>query len=141
LSVERRAPEFEILVSSPEANMMKSAPVVMRIYQRRDCKQPPPTGTVFDAADAASFHLNDSIRGLRVSLTALQISPRLAPCDRRGTAWASWQRPDKSCDQPSAVCTQNLNPNVLTMKSAQYGARNYDAGSLNLARDRRILVQ
>jgi hypothetical protein len=39
------------------------------------------------------------------------------------------------------VCTENLNPNVLTMKSAQYGARNYDAGSLNLARDRRILVQ
>ena len=40
-----------------------------------------------------------------------------------------------------AVCTENLNPNVLTMKSAQYGARIYDAGSLNLARDRRILVQ
>src|SRR6266702_3918799 len=31
------------------------------------------------------------------------------------------------------VCTENLNPNVLTMKSAQYGARIYDAGSLNLA--------
>jgi len=41
----------------------------------------------------------------------------------------------------TAVCTENLNPNVLTMKSAQYGARIYDAGSLNLARDRRILVQ
>ena len=41
----------------------------------------------------------------------------------------------------SPVCTENLNPNVLTMKSAQYGARIYDAGSLNLARDRRILVQ
>jgi hypothetical protein len=27
------------------------------------------------------------------------------------------------------------------MKSAQYGARIYDAGSLNLARDRRIFVQ
>jgi hypothetical protein len=40
-----------------------------------------------------------------------------------------------------AVCTENLNPNVLTMKSAQYGARIYDAGSLNLARDRRIFVQ
>jgi hypothetical protein len=32
LSVERRAPEFEILVTSPESNMMKSAAVVMRIY-------------------------------------------------------------------------------------------------------------
>jgi hypothetical protein len=40
-----------------------------------------------------------------------------------------------------AVCTENLNPNVLTMKSAQYGARIYDTGSLNLARDRRIFVQ
>jgi hypothetical protein len=39
------------------------------------------------------------------------------------------------------VCTENLNPNVLTMKSAQYGARIYDARSLNLARDRRIFVQ
>ena len=39
------------------------------------------------------------------------------------------------------VCTENLNPNVLTMKSAQYRARIYDARSLNLARDRRILVQ
>jgi quinol monooxygenase YgiN len=41
----------------------------------------------------------------------------------------------------AALCTENLNPNVLTMKSAQYRARIYDAGSLNLARDRRILVQ
>ena len=41
----------------------------------------------------------------------------------------------------TVVCTENLNPNVLTMKSAQYGARIYDAGSLNLARDRRIFVQ
>jgi hypothetical protein len=39
------------------------------------------------------------------------------------------------------LCAENLNPNVLTMKSAQYGARIYDAGSLNLARDRRIFVQ
>jgi hypothetical protein len=43
--------------------------------------------------------------------------------------------------EKAAVCTENLNPNVLTMKSAQYGARIYDAGSLNLARDRRIIVQ
>jgi hypothetical protein len=44
-------------------------------------------------------------------------------------------------DRFDGVCTENLNPNVLTMKSAQYGARIYDAGSLNLARDRRIFVQ
>ena len=48
---------------------------------------------------------------------------------------------DSVLSQLAAVCTENLNPNVLTMKSAQYGARIYDAGSLNLARDRRILVQ
>jgi hypothetical protein len=48
---------------------------------------------------------------------------------------------EESARTSMAVCTENLNPNVLTMKSAQYGARNYDAGSLNLARDRRILVQ
>jgi GST-like protein len=44
-------------------------------------------------------------------------------------------------DMACYPCTENLNPNVLTMKSAQYGARIYDAGSLNLARDRRIFVQ
>ena len=46
-----------------------------------------------------------------------------------------------AADYITAVCTENLNPNVLTMKSAQYRARIYDARSLNLARDRRILVQ
>src|SRR5882757_10962174 len=66
LNVERRAPEFEILVPSPEANMMKSAPMVMRIHQRRDCKQPSSIATVFDAAYAAPFHLNDCVLGLHV---------------------------------------------------------------------------
>src|ERR1700730_16167288 len=39
------------------------------------------------------------------------------------------------------VCTENLNPNVAVMKSAQDGVRTYDAGSLDQTRDRRILVQ
>src|SRR5882672_1607760 len=39
------------------------------------------------------------------------------------------------------VCTENLNPNVVVMKSAQDGVRTYDAGSLDRTRDRRILVQ
>jgi len=39
------------------------------------------------------------------------------------------------------VCTENSNPNVLVMKSAQDGVRSDDAGSLNRARDRRIFVQ
>jgi hypothetical protein len=43
--------------------------------------------------------------------------------------------------EPPKASTENLNLNVLTMKSPQYGARIYDAGSLNLARDRRIFVQ
>src|ERR1700692_2283888 len=41
----------------------------------------------------------------------------------------------------SPVCTENLNPNVVVMKSAQDGVRTYDAGSLDRTRDRRILVQ
>jgi hypothetical protein len=44
-------------------------------------------------------------------------------------------------DRTDRCVYRNLNPNVLTMKSAQYGARTYDAGSLNRTRDRRILVQ
>jgi hypothetical protein len=51
------------------------------------------------------------------------------------------QRSAPCCPINCVVCTENLNPNVLTMKSAQYRARIYDAGSLNLPRDRRILVQ
>jgi hypothetical protein len=39
------------------------------------------------------------------------------------------------------VCTENLNPNVLTMKSAQYGARIYDAGSLNLASESHVFAK
>jgi len=41
----------------------------------------------------------------------------------------------------TVVCTENSNPNVLVMKSAQDGVRSDDAGSLNRARDRRIFVQ
>src|SRR4029077_14523079 len=36
---------------------------------------------------------------------------------------------------------RKLNPNVLMMKSAQDGVRNYGAGSLNRTRDGRILLQ
>jgi transcriptional regulator with XRE-family HTH domain len=43
--------------------------------------------------------------------------------------------------QRLTVCTENLNPNIVVMKSAQDGVRTYDAGSLNRTRDRRILVQ
>src|SRR5246127_4600579 len=39
------------------------------------------------------------------------------------------------------VCTKNLNPSVLMMKSAQDSVRTYDAGSLNRTRNRRIFVQ
>jgi hypothetical protein len=40
-----------------------------------------------------------------------------------------------------AVCTENLNPDVVVMKSAKNGVRFDGAGPLNRARDRRILVQ
>src|SRR5882762_2807637 len=39
------------------------------------------------------------------------------------------------------VCTENLNPNVLMMKSAQDSVRTYDAGSLYRPRNRRIFMQ
>ncbi len=39
------------------------------------------------------------------------------------------------------VCTEDSNPDVVMVKSAQNGVRTYEAGSLNRTRDRRILVQ
>jgi hypothetical protein len=39
------------------------------------------------------------------------------------------------------VCTENLNTGVVVMKSAQHGTRTDHTGSLNGARNRRILVQ
>jgi hypothetical protein len=39
------------------------------------------------------------------------------------------------------VCTEILNSGVVVMESAKDGARIDDTGSLNRARDRRILVQ
>jgi hypothetical protein len=40
-----------------------------------------------------------------------------------------------------AVCTENLNPEVVVMESAEDGARLYASGSLNLANSRRVFVQ
>jgi hypothetical protein len=40
-----------------------------------------------------------------------------------------------------AVRTEDSNPDVVMVKSAQNGVRTYEAGSLNRTRDRRILVQ
>jgi hypothetical protein len=39
------------------------------------------------------------------------------------------------------VCTENLNPDVVVMKSAKDGVRFDASGPLNRARDRRIFVQ
>jgi hypothetical protein len=41
----------------------------------------------------------------------------------------------------TGVCTENLSSGVAVMKSAQDGARTDHTGSLNRARNRRILVQ
>jgi DNA polymerase III subunit epsilon len=50
-----------------------------------------------------------------------------------------------ACELPttgtSAVCTEIPNSGVVVMESAKDGARIDDTGSLNRARDRRILVQ
>ena len=42
---------------------------------------------------------------------------------------------------PSPVCTENLNPDVVMMKSAEYRVRTDDSSALNRARDRRIFIQ
>jgi hypothetical protein len=39
------------------------------------------------------------------------------------------------------VCTENLNPHVVAIKSAKYGVGFDASGQLNRARDRRILIQ
>ena len=39
------------------------------------------------------------------------------------------------------VCTENLNPDVVVMKSAKYGVGFDSSGPLNWARNRRIFVQ
>jgi hypothetical protein len=46
-----------------------------------------------------------------------------------------------SANSAKAVCTEDSNPDVVMVKSAQNGVRTYEAGSLNRTRDRRILVQ
>ena len=39
------------------------------------------------------------------------------------------------------VCTENLNPHVMMMKSAKYGVRFNSSGPINRARDRSIFIQ
>jgi hypothetical protein len=39
------------------------------------------------------------------------------------------------------VCTENLNPTIVVMQSAQDGVRTYETGALYRARDRCILFQ
>ena len=56
----------------------------------------------------------------------------MAPLITRGTAPAL---------RHGAVCTENLDPGVVMMKSAEYRVRTDDSGALNRARDRRIFIQ
>ena len=44
-------------------------------------------------------------------------------------------------DDDMVVCTENLNPHVIAMKSAKDRVRFDASGPLNWARDRRIFVQ
>ena len=68
--------------------------------------------------------------------------------------WLKRAHPEDECNQVShetiyrslfvqargVVCTENLNPKVLMMKSAQDSVRTYDAELLNRPRNRRIFV-
>src|SRR6266850_2483822 len=75
------------------------------------------------------------------------VSTMTPPCE---TCHCDWRRPRVAGVWIStfrlrvSVCRcvyRKLNPNVVMMKSAQDGVRNYGAGSLNRTRDRRILLQ
>src|ERR1700675_3925925 len=52
-----------------------------------------------------------------------------------------WRNSIVSAFRGAGVCTENLNPDVLMMKSAQDSVRTYDAGSLYRPRNRRIFMQ
>ena len=51
------------------------------------------------------------------------------------------QRPMHTLLAVAPVCTENLNPDVVMMKSAKYGVGFDASGPLNCARDRRIFIQ
>ena len=58
-----------------------------------------------------------------------------------GMATLGTAAPLMSAEVELTVCTENLNPDVMVMKSAEYGCR-YDAAQvLNGTMDRRILVE
>jgi hypothetical protein len=40
-----------------------------------------------------------------------------------------------------SVCTENLNPDMVVMESAEVGERFDTSSSLDLARDRRIMIE
>jgi hypothetical protein len=44
-------------------------------------------------------------------------------------------------DLEGLVCSENLNADVVMMKSAEYRVWTYDSSPLNRARDRRIFIQ
>src|ERR1019366_1941706 len=53
-----------------------------------------------------------------------------------------WFRQDAmQCEKTAPVCTENLYPDVVVMKSAKDGVRIDASGPLNGARDRRIFIQ
>jgi hypothetical protein len=70
--------------------------------------------------------------------------PALSPSERTA-APIPWDATGSLCREcrgyATAVCSEILNSGVVVMESAKDGARIDDTGSLNRARDRRILVQ
>ena len=102
-----------------------------RRFTMESIKIPPPTLTSFNKYRKVS-NIDQRVTVPSRHTAAITVPCRFIGARESGSTPARFNR---------GVCTENLNPNVLTMKSAQYGARIYDAGSLNLARDRRIFVQ
>ena len=54
---------------------------------------------------------------------------------------AGWSEISRLWDTGLVVCTENLNPDVMVMESAEHGARLYTSGPLNRANSRRVFVQ
>ena len=62
LNIERRTPQFKVLITRAEADVMKSASVIMRINKCRHRQQSLSAASGSNAAYAVSFRFDDGIQ-------------------------------------------------------------------------------